>query len=176
MSLIYIKGTPGSGKSAICRELARLGHESHDADDDDMGGPFNNATNQRVEYPDSLSPEWFAAHSFRLISGAVEALHTKAKDKTIFLCGTASNEDDLWHLFDHVLFLDIDEQTLNNRIAKRTDNDYGQSPHELELIMEKYRADQAKRDRPGVVLLDATLPLDEVIKSVLYHSQALQDS
>ena len=167
MSLYYIKGTPGSGKSAIRKELESRGYEAHDADDDDMGGPYNNSTNQRVTYPDTLTPEWFATHSYRLIPEAIKALNEKAKDKVIFLCGTASNEDDVWSFFDHILFLDIDEQTLKTRIANRTDNDYGQTPHELELIMEKYRADRLKRDLPGVEVIDATLPLSDVVQAIL---------
>ena len=171
MSLYYVKGTPGSGKSTIRKELAQRGFEAHDADDDDMGGPYNNATNQRVTYPDwPPKPEWFAEHSYRLIPEAVQALHDKAKDKLIFLCGTASNEDDVWHLFDSVLFLDIDEATLKERIASRTDNDYGQTPHELELIMEKYRADKLKRDLPGVIIIDASLPVSGVVQAILDKS------
>lgn len=167
MSLIYIKGTPGSGKSTIRKELESLGFEAHDADDADMGGPYNNATNERVTYPDTApSKEWFDAHSYRLIPEAIQAIHDKAQDKTIFLCGTASNEDDVWHLFDKVLFLDIDETTLKSRIATRTDNDYGKTPHELELIMEKYRADRSKRERPGVTPIDATLPISGVVKAI----------
>ncbi len=168
MSLYYIKGTPGSGKSTIRKELEKRGFEAHDADDDDMGGPYNNATNQRVTYPDwPPKPEWFDEHSYRLMPEAIQVLHDKAQDKTIFLCGTASNEDDVWHLFDNVLFLDIDEVSLKERIAKRTDNDYGQTPHELELIMEKYHADRQKRDRPGVTIIDATLPINDVVHAIL---------
>ncbi len=67
MAFIYIKGTPGSGKTTIRKELVRLGYEAHDADDKDMGGPYNNATNERVTYPEGApSPEWFAAHSYGL--------------------------------------------------------------------------------------------------------------
>lgn len=167
MSLIYIKGTPGSGKTTIRERLSSLGYESHDADDRDMGGPYNNATNKRVEYPKNPSKEWFEAHSYRLIPKAVERLHENAKNKLIFLCGTASNEDDLWDLFDQIIFLNIDEETLKKRIARRTNSDYGKTSHELELIMDKYRDDEQKRTRSGVVSVDATKPIGEVVSSIL---------
>lgn len=168
MSLLYIKGTPGSGKSTICEVLQKRGYEAHDADDKDMGGPYNNSNNQQVEYPDwPPEPKWFEEHSYRLIPEAIQTLHDKARDKTIFLCGTASNEADLWHLFDVVLFLDIDEATLKQRIAIRTDNNYGQTEHELELIMEKYQADLKKRELPGVIVVDATQPIEQVIDRIL---------
>lgn len=123
-------------------------------------GPYNNATNQRVTYPDwPPKPEWFESHSYRLMPEAIQALHDQAKDKTIFLCGTASNE--------------IDESTLKERIAKRTDNDYGQTVHELELIMEKYHADRQKRDRPGVIIIDATLPIYDVVQAILDKAKTM---
>lgn len=171
MSLIYIKGTPGSGKSTIHAELQKLDYESHDADDDDIGSAYNNATNERVDYPDyTPTEEWFAAHSWRLIPEAIEALHQRAHKKVIFLCGTASNEDELWHLFDRVLFLDIDKDTLKKRLASRANNSYGKAEHELKLIIEKYHNDRQKRDRTGVVIINAELPISDVVKSILQAS------
>lgn len=167
MSLIYIKGTPGSGKSTLRKRLPELGYEAHDADDRDMGGPYNKASNQRVEYPDDPSREWYDAHEYRMIPKAIQSLHEKARDKTIYLTGTASNEDALWHLFDRVLFLDIDEQTLKQRLKSRTNSDYGKAPHELELIMEKYRADKEKQKRLGIISIDATQPVDKVIETIV---------
>lgn len=167
MSFIYIKGTPGSGKSTIRKELESLGYEAHDADDKDMGGPYNNATNERVTYPDSPSEEWFAAHSYRLIPEAVKELQRRAAGKTIFLCGTAHNEDDVWDEFDQVLFLDADEQTIKGRLATRTNSDYGKAPHEVAEIMQKYQLDQQKKLRPGVIPVDATMPVQGVVQAIL---------
>ena len=167
MSFVYIKGTPGSGKTTIRKELELLGYEAHDADDKDMGGPYNNATNERVTYPESPSAEWFAAHSYRLIPEAVKELHKRAADKTIFLCGTAHNEDDVWSEFDQILFLDADEHTIKDRLAARTNSDYGKAPHEMIEIMKKYQLDQQKKLRPGVTLIDATLPINGVVQAII---------
>jgi adenylate kinase family enzyme len=168
MSLFYIKGTPGAGKSAICLELLEHGYEAIDADGSDIGGPYNNATNQRVVYPKSApSPEWFNEHSWRLIPEQIEALSTRAKNKTIFLCGTADNEDEVWHLFDRVIFLNVDRETIRKRIAGRTENTYGQTPHELKLIMEKFDKDILKRDRPNVIRVDASKPIAEVTQAII---------
>lgn len=167
MSLIYIKGTPGSGKTTIRKKLAELGHESHDADDRDMGGPYNKASNKLVKYPDNPTKEWYDAHEYRMIPEAIQQLHDNARTKTIYLTGTASNEDTLWHLFDQVLFLDIDEETVKQRLKSRTNSDFGKAPHEVELIMQKYKADKQKQTRPGVISIDATQPIDEVVNSIL---------
>lgn len=173
MSLYYIKGSAGTGKSTIRRALRELGYEAYDIDDDHLGSAYNNATGQQAKIPalEERTPEWFADHSFRIIPEAIEAQHQKAKDKTIYLCGTGSNEDELWHLFDHVLFLDIDEATLRQRIASRagSDNEFGQSPHELDLILKEFKKDKAKKSLPDVVTIDATLPIKDVIKQILAY-------
>ena len=171
MNLYYIKGTAGTGKSTIRKGLRELGYEAYDVDDDNLGAAYNNTTNEKATIPpiDDRTPEWFAAHSYRMIPKAIEALHEQAKDKTIFLCGTGSNEEALWHLFDHILFLDIDEATLRQRIAARvsSDNDFGQATHELELILKEFRKDKLKKNLPGVVTIDANLPVNEVMQQIL---------
>lgn len=167
MSFVYIKGTPGAGKTTLCKELQRRGYEAHDADDSDMGGPYNNLTKQRVEYPDHPTLDWYERHSYLLIPEAVESLKRKSKNKTIFLCGTSSNEDDFWHLFDKVIFLNVDEQTIRHRIANRIDNNYGKATHELNLIIEKFHADCVKKHRKGVVSVDATQALKYLTDNML---------
>ncbi len=167
MSLIYVKGTPGSGKSAIKQELGALGYEAHDADDPDMGGPYCNASGERVTYPENPNEDWFSQHSYRLVPEAVNDLHNRARDKTIFLCGTAGNDDDLWPLFDRVVFLDASWKVIQGRLALREGNDYGKAKHELALIKEKYDKDQEIKTRPGVVVVDANRPLDAVLRLVL---------
>lgn len=172
MSFYYIKGTPGSGKTTVRKELERLGYEAHDADDDDMGGPHNKLTNQRVTYPNKPSEQWYQEHCYRLMPEAVRRLKKKAANKTIFLSGTASNEDEVWDLFDDVLFLSIDLETLKSRILNRTNNDYGQQPHEMEEIIQKYHADQEKCQRLSLTRIDATMPIQDVIKEIINRAES----
>lgn len=170
MALIYVNGTPGSGKSAVNQKLKDLGFESHDVDDPDMGGPYKISTNERVDYPDNPTEEWFDHHKYLLIPEAVKELHDRAKNKTIFLCGTADNEEALWSLFDQVKFLDTTWDLVQERIAQRKGNDYGKASHELLLIKKKHDEYQENKNRPGTTVIDASLPLDEVVNLVVGQS------
>ena len=167
MALIFITGVPGSGKSAVEQGLEKLGYASYDADS--IGAAYNIQNGAIVKIPpaEERTPEWFKEHQWRVQRERVEQLKQESKVKPVFLCGTASNEEDLWDLFDQVFVLDIDEQTLKHRILSRTDNDFGKNEHELEEILARHKESSRKLSLPKVTAIDASQPLDSVIQEVL---------
>lgn len=167
MALIFVTGVPGSGKSAVEQQLKKLGYESYDADS--IGAAYNIQSGAIVKIPpaEDRTPEWFQAHQWRVQRERVEQLRQEAKSKPIFLCGTASNEEDLWDLFDQVLILHIDELTLKHRILNREDNDFGKNEHELQEILVRHKNSLHKLNLPKVTAIDATQPLDSVVQEVL---------
>jgi dephospho-CoA kinase len=171
MSLIYVTGVAGSGKSAVQSELERLGYPAFDVDQPEIGAAHNNKSNQIVAVPDAnhRTQEWFAAHSWRILRQPVEKLKHEYENSVVFLCGTAGNEKDMSDLFDKVLLLDIDEVTLRQRIASREDNDYGKSEHELQQILGKQRA--MKQNQGSVKVIDATRPLTKVVADILAEAR-----
>lgn len=177
MSLIYIKGTPGTGKSTLRKELEAAGFEAHDADDKDMGGPFNLATRKRVVYPESPSAEWFSRHQYWIIPEAVAGLQKKAREdeSTIFLVGTGHNEPDILGYVDHIFFLDATKAEVLKRVAERTNSDYGHAPHEQVEIAEKYDRDLAYLERPGVVRINAMLPVQQVLAQVIDETKRIEN-
>ncbi len=169
MPLIYITGTPGSGKSTIQAELQKRGYEAHDIDDDGIGAAFNIQTGEVAQVPSvgQRTPEWFATHEWKAVPEAVKALKEKSLEKTIFLCGTASNEANLWSFFDKVFYLNIDEQTLRSRLISRKDNDFGKNDHEVQLILQRYIGDTWKREKAGVTVIDASKSVDNVVSAII---------
>lgn len=167
MALLFITGVPGSGKSAVEAQLRNLGHESYDADS--IGAAYNIESGAVVKIPpaEERTPEWFQAHQWRVQRERVEQLKQDSKTKPIFLCGTASNEEDLWDLFDQVFILHIDEETLKHRILSRTDNDFGKNEHELQEILVRHKESSRKLSLPKVVVIDATKPLEVVVQEIL---------
>jgi len=66
MSLIYITGISGSGKSAVRDELLRRGFEVHGTDENDIAAFYNNGTGQvaeRLNRAEDRTPEWRAQHT-----------------------------------------------------------------------------------------------------------------
>ncbi|HSW65817.1 MAG TPA: hypothetical protein VLI54_01600 [Bacillota bacterium] len=169
MGLFYITGVAGSGKSAIEKELHRLGYEAYDVDDPSIGAPYNNQSNTVVVMPPASerTAEWFAAHSWRISRKRIEELKERAKDRAIFVCGTAGNEQQVRSLFDGVLCLDIDEATLRSRIASRTDNDFGHTEQELQMILQRHKAYRESYASSDITIVDATKPLNDVVGLIL---------
>jgi thymidylate kinase len=158
MSLIYITGVPGTGKSTVQKELVRQGFEAYDIDQARFGGPTNLVTGEPVPMPsiESRSAEWFKRHEWRVSRYAVEELKQDAAGRVVYLCGTATTDHLIWDLFDRVLFLEVDEETLRERLAGREDNDFGKTDDELRMILERYRDTQERVKKLGVITIDAT--------------------
>ena len=66
-----------------------------------------------------------------------------------------------------MIYLTIDEHTLRHRLASRTSNDFGRAPEELAAILTWHKVGDADFARFGATIIDATLPLHEVVDKVL---------
>jgi dephospho-CoA kinase len=169
MPLIYITGVSGSGKSTVQNAMQKLGYTAYDVDDHTISGVFDNSTGIKVAMPpvEQRSPEWFAAHSWLIMPTAIEKLKAESKNRLIFLCGAARNDKDFWPLFDTVIYLDVNESTLRERIAERKDNDYGKSAHELQSILDWHKVASDRYKLLGTHIIDANQPLNSVVNKIL---------
>jgi hypothetical protein len=66
-----------------------------------------------------------------------------------------------------VVCLVIDDETLRGRLATRTTNEFGKHPGELEAALARNQEAEAQYRKPGVATVDATRPLDAVVRDVL---------
>jgi adenylate kinase family enzyme len=172
MPLIYITGNSGAGKSSVRRELQRRGYEAHDTDDDDITAWVHKATGKLVEQPEDESDRtkgWYDQHEWKMSRQRVEEFAKHAKDKPVFLCGSPTNADDMLDLYDQVVCLVVDEETLQRRIASRTDHDFGKAPDELESILGWHDSFQERYREHGAVMIDATQPIEKVVDEILTY-------
>lgn len=171
MSLIYVTGAPGVGKTTLQKEFEKRGFETRDIDNSNLGGPHNKSTGQRVTIPpaDQRTPEWFNAHEWRVYPHAFDALKKEAGDKNIILFGVAASDGEILHVFDKILYLNIDDDTLSNRIANRDGNDFGKNEFELKNIMDRKRGLDDKYSSLDIINIDASKSLDEVSQSIIHH-------
>lgn len=172
MALIYVTGIAGSGKSAVQKELAHLGYEAFDEDDPEIGSAHNKQTNEAVRVPplEQRTPQWFAEHEWRVFPESIRKLKDRSKSQAVFLCGNAASEQQLLE-FDKVVLLDIDEQTLRDRINSRKDNNFGQSEHELQIILDRNEKMKKIYGNAHLVIIDATQALSTVVSRVIAASQ-----
>jgi thymidylate kinase len=175
MPLIYVTGISGSGKSEVRKELLKRGFEAHGTDEDGIAAFYNNETgeieNENANNPDFRTPEWRAKHTWKAQRDKVKGLADKAKDKPIFLCGVVANDNEIWDLFGKVFALVIDESTLKHRITNRTENNFGQNPHEFAMISEWQKTAEEDYRKFGATIIDATKPLEHVVDEIVSDIQ-----
>lgn len=173
MSLIYITGMPSSGKSTIRQELQRKGFVAYGGAEDGLAAFFNNETGERTDWVKSSdrTSEWNKHHTWKIPRKTIEELRQNSEGKTVFLCAVTRNDkDELWDLFDTVIALTINEDTLKHRLATRTNNDVGKSKHELEVLIERQKTAKAEYEKLGAYLVDATRPIDQVVEEIINSS------
>jgi len=181
MSLIYITGISGSGKSAVLKELKNRGYEAYGTDEDGISAFFDNATNEILDNPPNQSeqrtPEWRSQYTWKMRKELVEDLSKKANNKDIYIIGVAANEGEVWDYFDVVMALVIDEETLKKRLAQRTDNNFGKADHELQQILDWQRNTNDAYKKFGHITIDATQPIGDVADEVINKAQkAIQEA
>jgi adenylate kinase family enzyme len=171
MSLIFIGGTAGTGKSTVCRALKARGYDAYDVDSDGLAGWQNLQTGYM--HPKSSiksadrTPEFLQEHGWHVPINKVEELCHKSKGRLVFLVGDIRNEDELYDLFDGFLALYVDDDTLIHRLATRTDNDWGKQPHELKRSLERHHKIYDTYRVHGAVVIDATKPVEQVASDVI---------
>jgi len=156
-----IEGVSGTGKSSVCRELRRRGYAAVDGD------------NELAYQGDPQTGEKTAGFGHEHHIWDVEKVRRLAAnedDEATFFCGGSRNFKQFIDLFDEIFILDVDAETLNERLDNRPDNDTGKSKSERELILGLHAT---KEDVPSSgILLDATQPLASVVDEILSHVRA----
>jgi dephospho-CoA kinase len=177
MPFVYITGPSGAGKSTVRNELAKLGYEAHDTDEDGMSAWYDNQTLEPVEFLKAKDrpADWFEKHDFRLSTERVKELADRAKSNPIFLCGIPANDNEFREYYDKIICLVIDKEMLKHRVTTRTTNDFGKSPDELALMLYWHGKMLERYKEWGAVMIDASQPLESVVDTILKTSNVDKD-
>jgi shikimate kinase len=172
MGLVYITGISGAGKSEVCEQLTRLGYAAFDTDEDGLAAWYD-ANGYLVDTPARdiwRTHEWQTTHSWCYSRERLEHLATKAVATTVFVCGAAANENEVWDLFSTVICLFLDnEAELQRRISERSG--FGKEPHELAAILRWHKTNKSDYLRFGATMIDADQTLEKVVKDVIHAAK-----
>ncbi len=169
-----IEGVSGSGKTSVCRELQRRGHQAVNGDrelayrgDPETGMPVE----EPASFPDERRrAEWISEHLCWQVN-KVKAIVAGTDEAMTFFCGGSRNTSTFIDLFDAVFVLDVDSDTLTRRLDQRPDDEWGGRGRraERELVMRLHRT---KQDTPPGIVIDATKPLARVVDEILRQCEA----
>jgi shikimate kinase len=175
VTVVWVTGNSGTGKSTVCGVLRARGYLAFDADEDGFSRWIDRSKGEVVMDPPYPVPEgWLERYGWVIVRERVEALVEESRSRIAFLCGSAENEEDVRELFDVTVCLVIDEDTLRHRLATRTTNAFGQHPEELAAALEWNPRMRAIYEGLGATVIDATKPVTEVVGSVIDAVQALR--
>lgn len=152
-----VEGVSGTGKTSVCHELRRRGHDAVNGDTDlaYQGDPVTGAPTHGE--PSHWNHVW-----------DVDAVRARVQDHSTpvtFFCGGSRNVAAFVDLLDGVFVLQIDLDTLNRRLDDRPADEFGASGPERDLVLRLHRTGEGT-PRHGMVV-DATRPLADVVDEIV---------
>lgn len=172
MSIYYVAGISGSGKSSLVEKLKENGYEAYDADSELCS--WYDSEGNAVEYPRNTADrptDWQDHHSFLLSEQKVQDLAAKGTD--LYICGIAPNDLELASkYFAKVLFLYISEEEMVRRVSTRTNNHYGHDADQIAHMQKWYKPTVEKYKQYGAIVIDAMKPVEDVYEEVLQLTMA----
>jgi dephospho-CoA kinase len=117
MTVVFVTGMSGTGKSAALIELARRGHRVVDTD-----------------YGGWIDEEPGSERLWR--EDRIESLLDGHDDGALFISGCVPNQGKFYPRFDAVVLLSAPVEVMLERVAGRETNDYGKSQEERDRIVD----------------------------------------
>jgi len=155
-----IEGVSCAGKTSVCVELRRRGYPSINGDTElaYRGDPKTGEPLDRSAYEHFI---WDV--------DKVRALVADHDHAASFFCGGSRNFDRFIDWFDGVFVLEIDLDTLNQRLALRPDDEWGGPASDGKSNARLQHA--TKEDIPkNAITIDATAPIARVVDAILGHA------
>lgn len=162
-----IEGVSGAGKTTVATELQRRGYQAIHGDrelayqgDPQTGLPIA---------PKNGAPTaiWISDHHIWDVE-KVKAYIANRDEALTFFCGGSRNSSKFIDLLDGVFLLDVDAETMNQRIDERVavdPTDFGGKPDER-LLIDRLHATKELLPK-NAISIDATQPLARVVDDIL---------
>ncbi|WP_039831344.1 AAA family ATPase [Nocardiopsis valliformis] len=152
---VLVTGMSGNGKSSALVALGELGHRVVETDGAGWWEPrFDGTEYDRFWREDRIA-----------------ALLAEENERTLFVSGTVPNQGRFYDRFDAVVLLSAPEEVVLERVAARTEHDFGKRPGEREKI----RRDLAEVEpllRAGATHeIDTRRPLTKVVDELVAIAQ-----
>lgn len=147
MAKVLVTGMSGTGKSSVLRVLAGRGHRVIDTDTDEWS---------EWTVDDEGAPDWIWREE------AIASLLAGHDGGHLFVAGCRTNQGRFYDRFDRIVLLSAPADVLLARIDGRSDNPYGKSDAERELVLLQLEQVEPLLRATATAELDATAPLSEV--------------
>jgi len=159
-----IEGSSGTGKSAVWEELQKRGYAAINGDRElaYRGDPETGRRSER-QYGPNVGPG-FGHHIWDV--DRVREIASNEDDDVAFFCGGSRNFQKFLDVFDKVFVLDVDSETLRERLDRRTADDWDVTDGEnsTEFVL---RLHATKEALPEGIIIDTGRPVSDVVDAIL---------
>lgn len=171
---ILITGVSGSGKSAVCAELNKRGYKAYDIEEmHDLFNWRNKNTGDIIDDLDNQDLELVKQHDWVCNKKALEKIMSENKDTT-FYCGTASNTDEIFDMFDMVFLLIADNETTRKRLSTRETNNFGRTEEVQEWVLTWKEWWENHLVKKGATVIDANRNIKEVVDEIISKIESIK--
>jgi len=169
MRKILITGVSGTGKTTVCKRLKNLGFEATDIENTDgMFEMYHKGTKKIFVDYDNAKAEHIKNAEWLCDVEKLKKLVESQKSEIAFYCGIASNMDDILPLFDNVIVLQPDSESLNERLKNREGTrDIGNTQSGRDVVLGWKDWWEEEMGKKGSILINANGSPEEVVKKIL---------
>ncbi len=160
---MLLTGISGTGKSTLIRELARRGYKAIDTDTDEWCTWVTTPADVDTVRPGT---DWVWRED------RIQQLLADESAEVLFVSGCEPNQRKFYAQFDRVILLTVPAAVLVERLRTRTTNEYGKQPEDLARIFRHRQTIEPLLRRAASHVVDTSLPLDEVIETILQLSNS----
>jgi len=167
---ILITGMPGSGKSAITKELTDLGSKAFDIEA--IEGLFTMVdinTGKAIKDFDVDNLEMVKRAKWVCDKKKLQRLMHQNPIGIVFYCGAVggSNFDDLQPLFDKVILLEASQNTLLERLTTRSSNTFARTPKTQKWLLDRKKWWEGHLIEKGSIAINANRPVREIAENII---------
>jgi dephospho-CoA kinase len=159
MKRVLITGMSGTGKSTVIAALAARGHKAVDADEPEFS--------ELVSVPEGELTGLGSGTDWMWREARIDALLATQDADTLFVSGTSPNQGKFYAQFDHVVLLTAPPALIAQRLATRTNNNFGKNPDQLARTLRLQQEVEPLLRRGADIEVDTAAPLDEVVATIL---------
>ena len=170
MSAYLITGASGSGKSTLAHYLANEGYDAINLDRYDEVYNWVDDEGNPAPYLDERNPTWVAKHrrvwdDYRMRE-MVKAIQSK---ESVFVCGSADNQNDYYEIFDRVFALMITPGELLRRVNRDRRNRFRREYNAQRYFAERLEVRQQRLTEKGAIPIDGSREPQAIIDEIMTH-------
>ena len=159
MKRVLLTGMSGTGKSTVINELRARGFKAVDTDDSGLS--------ELVTVPEDELTGLGPGKDWVWREDRIQELLSTDDADVLFVSGCSPNQGRFYPQFDHIVLLTAPAAVIVERLATRTTNPYGKHPDEVARVLSLQQSVEPLLRHGAGREVDTSVPLDQVVATVL---------